>query len=52
MWIFGYGSLLWRPNFKYSALKTGVVKDFARRFYQLSPDHRGTEENVRFYLIY
>lgn len=45
MWIFGYGSLLWKPGFKYCALKTGVIKNYARRFYQLSPDHRGTKSN-------
>ncbi|XGW06496.1 hypothetical protein V3C99_016643 [Haemonchus contortus] len=44
MWIFGYGSLLWNPNFAFVQQVPGVVKGYARRFWQKSPDHRGTPE--------
>ncbi|KAI3422112.1 hypothetical protein GPALN_012645 [Globodera pallida] len=45
MYIFGYGSLLWNPNFPYDEAIRGVVVGYVRRFWQLSPDHRGTPDN-------
>lgn len=43
-WIFGYGSLVWRPGFDHLERSPGYIRDFARRFWQGSPDHRGVPE--------
>ena len=41
--IFGYGSLIFRPGFAPAAAHPGYISGFKRRFWQSSPDHRGTE---------
>lgn len=43
-WIFGYGSLVFRPGFAALETRAGCIRGWQRRFWQRSSDHRGTPE--------
>jgi cation transport regulator ChaC len=45
MWIFGYGSLIFRPGFDFVERRPAWIAGYVRRFWQGSPDHRGTPES-------
>jgi cation transport regulator ChaC len=44
VWLFGYGSLLWRPGFEFVRRCPARLDGWQRRFWQASDDHRGTPE--------
>lgn len=47
LWIFGYGSLVWKPDFKYKRSEVGYINGYKRRFWHGDNFHRGNDELVR-----
>jgi cation transport protein ChaC len=43
-WVFGYGSLMWRPGFPYAERRAAVLCGRRRAFCIYSVHHRGTRE--------
>jgi glutathione-specific gamma-glutamylcyclotransferase len=42
LWIFGYGSLMWYPDFRYTRKSVGLIRGYHRALCILSTRYRGT----------
>ena len=42
LWIFGYGSLMWRPGFAYRSMSVARLRGFHRALCIRSTHYRGT----------
>ena len=43
VWLFGYGSLIFKADFPFIERRPATITNWTRRFWQGSHDHRGTE---------
>jgi cation transport protein ChaC len=46
LWVFAYGSLMWRPGFAYEAVQRARLTGYRRCFCIYSVHHRGTPERL------
>jgi len=44
VWLFGYGSLIFKADFPFLARRPARISGWGRRFWQGSHDHRGTRD--------
>jgi cation transport protein ChaC len=44
LWVFGYGSLLWKPGFEFEESRTAAVRGWYRSFYIKVARFRGTRD--------